>query len=583
MSRTGTAVQTATPARVTPVRATYAARLRSRQALAVFMTLPLILLIGSLIVYPFFYAIYLSMLNKRETAFIGLDNYRFLLTRDTFWLVVRTSFLFTFMAVLWKAVLGFTLALVIHTLPARGQRVWRGLALIPWVMPLALSSLGWWWIYEPTHSALNWVLTALGMSPKPWLSDPFWARFSVILVNNRYGTPFFMITYLAGLKSIPQELYESSAIDGAGPVQRLVHITLPMLKNIIAITLLFSTIVTLATFDIVRVLTRGGPRNHTHLFGTYAFELGIASGDVPLGAAVSLFMFPILAVPAERRVNRRTRRAVTLMVCYALIGAFMVFFLFPPYWMAITSFKTNQEIESLSGIPLIIQQGATLTHYRDLFAKTDFMTYFRNSVLVTIPTVLISMFISVLAAYALSRLGFRGAAFIGTAVFLVYLVPDSLLFIPLFKVIGWLGLLNSKWSLVVVFPTAIVPFATWLLIGYFASIPKELDEAALVDGANHFQMLWRIFVPVALPGLIAATIFAFTISWSGFLYPLAFIFSSDQQVLTTGTVTSLIKGDVYHWGGLMAGALLACLPPVVIYVFLMDYYISGLTAGSTKG
>lgn len=127
------------------------------------------------------------------------------------------------------------------------------------------------------------------------------------------------------------------------------------------------------------------------------------------------------------------------------------------------------------------------------------------------------------------------------------------------------------------------PFATWLLIGYFASIPKELDEAALVDGASHFQMLTRIFLPVAVPGLIAATVFAFTVSWSGFLYPLAFIFSSDQQVLTAGTVTSLIKGDVYRWGGLMAGAVLACLPSVLLYVFLMDYYISGLTAGSTKG
>jgi multiple sugar transport system permease protein len=270
------------------------------------------------------------------------------------------------------------------------------------------------------------------------------------------------------------------------------------------------------------------------------------------------------------------------MICYGIIALFVVFFLFPPYWMAITSLKTNQEIESLHGIPLVIQQGATLKHYRDLFAKTDFLVYFKNSVLVTIPTVLVSMVISVLAAYGLSRLGFAGAAVIGTGVFLVYLVPDSLLFIPFFKILGWLGLLNSKWSLLVVYPTAIVPFSTWLLIGYFASIPRELDEAALVVGANHLQMLLRIFLPVALPGLIAATIFAFTVSWSSFLYPLAFVFSSEQQVLTAGTVTSLIKGDVYHWGGLMAGALLACLPPVLLYVFLMDYYISGLTAGATK-
>jgi multiple sugar transport system permease protein len=213
-------------------------------------------------------------------------------------MVFQMSFLYTGLAVLWKAILGLTLAVVINTLPGRGQRIWRGLSLIPWVMPLALSSLGWWWIYEPTHSALNWILALLGISPKPWLSDPSWAKFSVILVNIWYGTPFFMITYLAGLKSIPNELFESSAIDGASAWQRLRFITLPMLKNIIAITVLFSTIVTLATFDIIRILTRGGPRQSTHVFGTYAFELGIATGDVPLGAAVSLFMFPILAVCA---------------------------------------------------------------------------------------------------------------------------------------------------------------------------------------------------------------------------------------------------------------------------------------------
>jgi multiple sugar transport system permease protein len=278
----------------------------------------------------------------------------------------------------------------------------------------------------------------------------------------------------------------------------------------------------------------------------------------------------------------KTRRQAVLVACYGVIAVFMVFFLFPPYWMALTSFKTNQEIESLKGIPFLIQQGATLKHYSDLFTKTDFLIYLKNTAIITFLVTILSLVISVLAAYSLSRLGFIGAGVLGTGVFLTYLVPDTLLFIPFFKIIGMLGLLNSKWSLLLVFPTAIVPFCTWILIGYFASIPRELDEAALVDGANHLQMLLRIFLPVAVPGLVAATMFAFTISWAGFLYPMAFIFSNDEQLLTVGIVTTLIKGDVYHWGGLMAGALLACLPPVLLYAFLMDYYISGLTAGSTK-
>jgi multiple sugar transport system permease protein len=200
---------------------------------------------------------------------------------------------------------------LIHNVSERGQRVWRGLMLIPWVIPPALSTLGWWWLFDPTHSAVNWLLVNLGGPHIAWLSETFWARFAVILVNIWYGAPFFMIMYLAALKSIPEELYDAAKVDGASAWQRLRYVTLPMMRNIVAITMLFSTIVTFANFDIVRVLTAGGPRNTTHLFGTYAFDLGIRSGDIPLGASVSLFMFPILAIFAFlilRDVRQRARR-----------------------------------------------------------------------------------------------------------------------------------------------------------------------------------------------------------------------------------------------------------------------------------
>jgi multiple sugar transport system permease protein len=250
--------------------------------------------------------------------------------------------------------------------------------------------------------------------------------------------------------------------------------------------------------------------------------------------------------------------------------------------MLITSFKTNEEISSLAGNPWLINMAPTLDHYTNLLFNTSFPTYFKNTVIVTFCTVAISMVVSVLAAYSLARMRFLGSATIATGVFLTYLVPETLLFIPLFKVVGGLNLLNSYWALVLVYPTIAVPFCTWILIGYFSSIPRELDEAALIDGCNHLQMLLKIFIPVALPGIIAATIFAFTVSWAEFIYPLAFLYSEDQMVLTVGTVTTLIRGDVFHWGELMAGALMAAAPPVILYAFLMDYYIAGLTSGATK-
>ncbi|MDP6350983.1 MAG: sugar ABC transporter permease [Alphaproteobacteria bacterium] len=282
--------------------------LRRRSTIAVLMCVPLLAVVLGLVAYPAVYSLFLSMLNKAETKFVGLDNFLFLFKRETFWMVVRQSILFALVAVLFKALIGFIAAHTINTIPAKGQRKWRGMMMVPWVIPAALSTLGWWWLFEPTYSAINWLLAEFAIPAVPWLSQTFWARFSVIVVNVWFGAPFFLIMYLAALKSIPEELYEAAAIDGANAWQRLVFVTLPMMRNIIAITVLFSIIVTFANFDIVRVLTQGGPRNSTHLFATYAFRLGIESGDIPLGAAVSLFMFPVLAVLAFvilRNVRRR--------------------------------------------------------------------------------------------------------------------------------------------------------------------------------------------------------------------------------------------------------------------------------------
>ena len=284
--------------------------MRRRSTTALLMCLPLIVIVLGLIVYPAFYSIHLSMLNKTQTRFIGLSNFAFLMSRDTFWMVVEQSAIFALSAVFFKALIGLITAHLVNNLPAKGQRKWRGMLLVPWVIPLALSSLGWWWLFDPTHSALNWIITGLGFEEIPWLSQPLWARFSVILVNVWYGAPFFLIMYLAALKSVPEQLYEAASIDGASAWQKFVHITFPMMRNIIAITVLFSLIITFANFDIVQIMTAGGPRNMTHVFATYSFMLGIRSGDLPLGAATSLFMLPILAIAAVfilRGVRKRGR------------------------------------------------------------------------------------------------------------------------------------------------------------------------------------------------------------------------------------------------------------------------------------
>ncbi len=299
------------PAPIAPPRRNTLRRIaRRRSTLAFLMTVPLIAVITGLVAYPFFYALYLSMLNKRMTEFVGIDNFTFLLSRDTFQGVIWQSVIFAVGAVIAKALIGFILAHVLHALPAKGQKKWRGMLLVPWVIPPAISTLAWWWLFDPSYSAVNWLLHTVGVPPVAWLGEPNWARFSVILVNVWYGAPFFMIMYLAALKSVPDQLYEAAAIDGATGWQKLRYVTVPMMRNIIAITVLFSLIVTFANFDIVRILTNGGPQDKTHIFGTYAFQVGLQSGDIPLGAAVALFIFPILAVFSIfvlRDVTKRTR------------------------------------------------------------------------------------------------------------------------------------------------------------------------------------------------------------------------------------------------------------------------------------
>ncbi len=280
-------------------------------------------------------------------------------------------------------------------------------------------------------------------------------------------------------------------------------------------------------------------------------------------------------------------RAWALRWSYFFLILFAIFSLTPPVYMLITSLKSSAEIGAATNPWWVFHP--TLSNYVELLTSNEFLRFFWNSSIVSVVVVVVTMLISIPAAFALARMKFWGSATLATGVFLTYLIPDSLLFIPLFKMLAvvqdltGITLLNRWYVLLFIYPTLTVPFCTWIMIGYFASIPKELDEAAIIDGASWLQTLTRIFIPVALPGLIAATIFAFTVSWAQFLYPLVLTTSVDQLVLPVGITTTLIKGDVFNWGQIMTGALLGAAPPLIIYAFLMDYYIAGLTAGATKG
>src|SRR5438309_12083444 len=285
---------------------------RRKSTIAFLMALPLITIVLCLVVYPAFYSIHLATLNKSMQRFVGFGNFEFLFRRNTFWMVVEQSLLFAITAVVFKVVVGLIVAHFVHNLPAQVQRKWRGMLLIPWVIPPAMSTLAWLWLFDPSYSAFNWVFAHIGIPEVAWLGNPYWARTGIILDNVWVGAPFFMIMYLAALKSVPEQLHEAAAIDGANWWQKIWYVNLPMMRNIIQITALFSLIVTFANFDIVKVLTNGGPVDQTHVFATWAFNWPIAGNDIPLGASVSLFMAPILALAAVlilRNVRQRGNEA----------------------------------------------------------------------------------------------------------------------------------------------------------------------------------------------------------------------------------------------------------------------------------
>ena len=273
-------------------------------------------------------------------------------------------------------------------------------------------------------------------------------------------------------------------------------------------------------------------------------------------------------------------RSRQLFMTYLPLLAFLFVLLFPFYWMGVTTFKPDSELLSRDGNPFWIIS-PTLAHIEKLLFKTEYPQWMWNTVLVSVSATFFSLLASVFAAYAIERLRFSGAKNVGLSIFLAYLVPPSILFIPLASVVFQMGLFDTRLALILTYPTFLIPFCTWLLMGYFRSIPMELEECALIDGANRWEILVKIILPLSVPGLISAGIFAFTLSWNEFIYALTFVSSSEMKTLPVGVVTELVEGDVYHWGALMAGALFGSLPVAVIYSFFVEYYVSGMT-GSVK-
>ncbi len=654
------------PGSLTAAQRRLARRLGRDWRLAALFLTPTAVLVGALVLVPIARSIVTSTTERhgQDSVFVGLDNYTALAGDEQFHTGVVNSFVFTAYAEVFKVVLGLSAALLLHH-RRRGRAVLAGLLLLPWVVPTVVTAFSWRSLLDPIFGSVNILLTESGIGPllasahlvdswpAGWLSDASLAMPSVILVNVWKGVPFFTIAFLAGLKAIPADRYEAATVDGASSWQRFVHVTLPGLRHVITVTVTLSSIWTFNNFDLIWLLTQGGPGDATAPYVLVAYSKAILQLQYGAGAAVTLVMLPVIGglvfvlvrllrpgpgtePPRRARTARKARKALPWVVTAAVTGllawaspqilwkaavvlgvillvaaavgrvvsalrawgrrrasslvsrlgsgvalaGLLVFVLAPLYWIAVTAFKSEGQIvmrdHDLWPTPWTLEQ------FGDLFTTKPFGRWYLNTVLVSVASTAVALVCAALAGYALARLRFRGAQSFTVTVLLTYVMPGALLFIPLYQLLIGVRLTDSLWSLVVTYPTFTLPFATWLLTGYFSSIPVELEEAALVDGCTRVQALRRVVLPLARPGLLAVALFTLTNAWNEFLFAFVFITKDEYKTLPVG-MQSMITGDVVPQGQLAAASLLVSIPVVVMYAFGQRFLTEGLTAGAVKG
>ncbi|GGL61187.1 ABC transporter permease [Wenxinia marina] len=615
--------------------------------------LPMVLVMVGLILWPFIEAIRLSGTSLNfltgETGWVGFRNYARLWDNSDYHQAIGNTVRFTFWSLLWKFIVGMTIAMVLNSrLPWRN--VLSGIMLLPWIVPEIVTALTWKSIYDPLFGSLNPILLGLGVidQPQGWLSDHDLAMPSIIVVNIWKGIPFFVLLLLAGLKAVDREQLEAAEIDGASAVQRFRHVILPSMRYVIVVTLLLSFISTFNQFGLPFLMTQGGPSGATKLYSILAYEKAIASLQYGPGTAIAFSVAPLMVVviwllarfmraddkaarartepglgdrvlrvvgrlfsaildlvfwpaemalrlwtrgvvavrralgkpPGQPMLGRRGQRRASLWGRLLVLSPFMLFVLFPFYWVLITSLKTTPQISERRSI--FWPEPFTGEQYRSLIQDTPFLIWLGNSVFVAAAATLISVAFASLAAYALSRLKFRGAGLLTTFLLITYLLPGTLLFIPLYQILSNLGIINSYAALIATYPTFLLPFATWVLLGYFRSIPVELEEAAMIDGASRIYAFWKITLPLAAPAILAVTLFAFTTAWNEFLFAFVFITSENLRTLPIG-LQSMVVGDILPWGKLMAASLLTAIPVAVLYIYAQRYLAEGLTVGGVKG
>jgi len=611
---------------------------------------PTLILLFALIGWPFAQGFYMSFTRTLGSSvtigpWIGLQNYTDLLKDPDYWTSLLLTVKFTLLAEVFKPLLGIVAALLIHNLRRYKTIISAGI-LLPWIVPAIVQALIWRVMFNPIFGALNYVLIALGISQSgwPWLGDPSWAIYCVVLVNVWAGIPFFTVTNLAGLKSVDPDLYAAASVDGANAWHRFRYVTLPGIQYTLVVSTLLSSIWTMNNFGTIYLLTSGGPLEATRVLGILTYERGFGATDYGSGVAIAMTLLPVFGVviwflagymqagsraeatdalslqlrllrpitwPFKKLftflfdagellaggINRglarlagrsgqdslasaRSGRRFLTGFSFLVLALLLLFELFPFYFAIVSAFKSENQITDMTSVLWPVPW--TLAEFDKLFAETSFLLWYKNTVIVAVAATAIGVPGAAAGAYALVRLRWRGSSTFSSLMLVTYMMPGVVLLIPVYMIMNWLHLTNTLVALMVVYPSFELPFATWLLMGYYRSIPEELEDAARIDGANRFQVFVQLILPLAKPVLMAVTLFSVTAAWNEFFWVYILINSDKLYTLAIG-LYQIVFQDVFPLGEMMAAAFLIAIPVLALYAYAQKFMVEGLTIGSVKG
>lgn len=588
-------------------------------------SLPVLIIVFGIFIYPIITVIIKSFQNQKivgsDYEFIGFTNYYTLINDMLVQTAFSNSVTWTVGNTIAQTIMGFVLALLLFY-PLKKYPFTHPWMIIPWVVPTIVMALMWKWILAASYGVAGYLIVAIGLASEPpnFFGTPDSAMTTMIALNSWRWFPFIGILIYAALQNVPKEEYEAASLEGANFWQEFRYVTIPNISKTLFVMGLLGILFSFNVFDVIYLITKGGPVDGTTTMPVLIYKMAFENYQMSKAATVSVFtlillvilvtlylyggkflprLFRPVAVIIKKMMNeiherqafryrekvsegtkkQRQSRYLSPLMKWLLVAMVVFIIISPFYWIFTSSLQTQEQL--YNNDPQFFPDQVNFLNYVHLFTETGYWVYLKNSLIVSLFSVLITTILSVHTAYAISRYKFFGRSFVKNILLVAYLFPNIVLLVPLFQVMKMLGLIDSLWSLILINVAFTTPLATWLLDTYLSGIPKEVEEAAEVEGAGRLSILYRVVVPLLAPGIGSVVLFTLITSWSEYTYAITFLMSSENMTLPAGLSLLLSTYNV-DWSMVSTGAVMTALPIIFIFLLLGRTLIKNVTQGAIK-